>query len=80
MMWTYLTPIMYDMKMIAENLQPWLKLNPMYHYINFVREIVLYGQSPQPFTWAVCLISSVIVLLVGVIVFRKTQDKFIYYV
>lgn len=80
MMWTYLTPIMYDMKLIAENLQPWLKLNPMYHYINFVREIVLYGQSPQPFTWAVCLISSVVVLIIGIIVFKKTQDKFIYYV
>ena len=79
MLWTYLTPIMYDMKMIAENLQPWLKLNPMYHYINFAREILLYGRNPQPFTWAVCLISSAIVLIIGVIVFRKTQDKFIYY-
>lgn len=79
MMWTYLTPIMYDMKLISDNLQPWLKLNPMYHYINFVREIVLYGRIPQPFTWAVCLISSVLVLLIGIIVFKKTQDKFIYY-
>jgi len=79
MLWTYLTPIMYDMKLISENLQPWLKLNPMYHYINFAREILLYGRNPQPFTWAVCLISSAIVLIIGVIVFRKTQDKFIYY-
>lgn len=80
MMWTYLTPIMYDIKLISENLQPWLKLNPMYHYINFIREIVLYGQIPELFTWAVCLISSVVVLIIGVIVFKKTQDKFIYYV
>ena len=79
MMWTYLTPIMYDIKLIAENLQPWLKLNPMYHYINFVREIVLYGRVPQPFTWGVCLISSMMVLMIGVMVFKKTQDKFIYY-
>ena len=80
MMWTYLTPIMYDIKMIDTGLQTWLKLNPLYHYINFAREIVLYGQIPQPFTWAVCLISSVVVLIIGVIVFKKTQDKFIYYV
>jgi len=80
MMWTYLTPIMYDIKLISENLQSWFKLNPMYHYINFVREIVLYGRIPQPFTWGVCLISSVVVLMIGIIVFRKTQDKFIYYV
>jgi len=80
MMWTYLTPIMYDIKMISANLQPFLKLNPMYHYINFVREIVLYGRIPQPFTWTVCIISAVVVLIIGLIVFKKNQDKFIYYV
>ena len=80
MMWTYLTPIMYDINLISANLQPWLKLNPLYHYINFAREIILYGRMPQPFTWVTCLVSSVAVLLVGVIVFKKTQDKFIYYV
>lgn len=80
MLWTYLTPIMYDIKLISEQLQPWLKLNPMYHYVNFVREIVLYGRIPQPFTWATCIVSSVAVLVIGIIVFKKTQDKFIYYV
>ena len=80
MMWTYLTPIMYDINLISANLQPWLKLNPLYHYINFAREIILYGRMPQPFTWVACLVSSVAVLLIGVIVFKKTQDKFIYYV
>lgn len=80
MMWTYLTPIMYDINLISANLQPWLKLNPLYHYINFAREIILYGRIPQPFTWIACLVSSVAVLLIGVIVFKKTQDKFIYYV
>lgn len=80
MMWTYLTPIMYDISLISANLQPWLKLNPLYHYINFAREIILYGRMPQPFTWVTCLVSSVAVLLIGVIVFKKTQDKFIYYV
>ena len=80
MMWTYLTPIMYDINLISANLQPWLKLNPLYHYIIFAREIILYGRMPQPFTWVTCLVSSVAVLLIGVIVFKKTQDKFIYYV
>lgn len=80
MIWTYLTPIMYDITMISSNLQIILKLNPLYHYINFVREIMLYGRIPQPFTWLTCLISSVLVLIIGVIVFKKTQDKFIYYV
>lgn len=80
MLWTYLTPIMYDINVISPVLQPFLKLNPMYHYINFIREIMLYGRIPQPFTWAICLASSAAVLIIGMIVFKKTQDKFIYYV
>lgn len=80
MLWTYLTPIMYDINVISPALQPFLKLNPMYHYINFEREIMLYGRIPQPFTWGICLVSSVAILFIGMIVFKKTQDKFIYYV
>ena len=80
MLWTYLTPLMYDIKMISEKLQPILKLNPMYHYINFARQIILYHQVPEPFTWIVCLASSVVVLIIGATIFRKTQNKFIYYV
>lgn len=80
MMWTYLTPIMYDISTISPTLQPFLKLNPLYHYINFAREIILYGRIPQPFTWLTCIVSAVVVLIIGVVVFKKTQDKFIYYV
>lgn len=80
MTWTYLTPIMYDITLISEKLQPFFKLNPLYHYINFAREIILYNRIPQPFTWAVCLVSSATVLIIGILVFKKNQDKFIYYV
>lgn len=80
MMWTYLTPLMYDISLISPRLQPIFKLNPMYHYINFARQIILYHQVPSLFTWVVCLASSLFFLLVGMTIFRKTQDKFIYYV
>lgn len=76
----YLTPIMYDIKMIDTNLQVFFKLNPLYHYINFARRIILYNEVPTPFTWAVCAGTAIITLVIGVIVFRKTQDKFIYYI
>lgn len=80
MMWTYLTPIMYDISAISSKLQILLKFNPMYHYINFARRIILYHEIPAPFTWAVCLVSALAVLIFGIWIFRKKQDKFIYYV
>lgn len=79
-LWMYVTPIMYDIKMIDASLQIYFKLNPLYHYINFVRRIVLYNEIPTPFTWGVCAATALATLLVGVIVFKKSQDKFIYYI
>jgi ABC-2 type transport system permease protein len=80
MIWTYLTPIMYDINVISPNLQIILKLNPMYHYVTFARTIILYHNVPTLLSFAGSFFSALVVLAVGVIVFRKTQDKFIYYV
>ena len=79
-LWTYLTPIMYDISLISPKLQAFFKLNPMYHYINFIRMIILYHELPTAFTFAVCGVSAIIVLIIGLIAFKKNQDKFIYYV
>ena len=79
-LWTYLTPIMYDIAMISEKLQIFFKFNPLYHYITFIRQIILYHQMPSALSFVICGLSSVIVLLIGLGVFKKNQDKFIYYV
>lgn len=79
-LWTYLTPIMYDISMISENLQAFFKLNPLYHYISFIRQIILYNKMPSGLSFAICGISSLVVLAIGLVVFKKNQDKFIYYV
>lgn len=78
--WMYLTPIMYDIKMISEELQVVFKLNPLYHYINFARTIILYNQIPSATAFAICGGTAIIVLLIGILVFKKNQDKFIYYI
>ena len=50
-LWTYLTPIMYDISIISEKLQLLFKLNPLYHYINFIRQIILYNKMPKNVEW-----------------------------
>jgi ABC-2 type transport system permease protein len=79
--WTYLTPIMYDFKAIGDpTLRFIMKLNPLYQYINFARSIILYGNCPTIGQFAGCFFSSVVILIIGLFVFWKNQDKFIYYV
>lgn len=76
----YFTPIFYSIEILPVYLQAILKLNPLYIYINAIREIVLFGNTPSILYLFACLASGVMMLLIGVLVFRKNQNKFVYYV
>ena len=78
--WTYLTPIMYDIKMLNPTFAFVLKFNPLYQFINFARTIILYHNTPTLGQFAGCAVSAIIVFLLGIFIFKKKQDKFIYYV
>ena len=77
--WQYLTPIFYDISMIDPKLQVLFKYNPLYQFIDFTRQIILYNKIPSGETWAICGISGILVFLLGSIIFKAKQDKFIYY-
>ena len=77
---TYMTPIMYDINMLDSRLQILLKLNPLYHIVTFARTIILYHEMPSIRAFIICAGSGIVSLLIGMLVFKKNQDKFIYYV
>lgn len=78
--WTYLTPIMYDISIINPTLQFIMKFNPLYQFINFARSIILYANCPTLGQFAGCAVSALVVFFLGIFIFKKKQDKFIYYV
>ncbi len=78
--WMYATPIFYPLEQLPEFTQKVMKLNPLYHYINFFRNLVMYGNIPGHNTWIACILSSLVMLAIGLWVFRKLQRNFILYV
>ncbi|MBR1386464.1 MAG: ABC transporter permease [Bacilli bacterium] len=78
--WNYVTPVFYDIGIIPDNLQPLFKMNPLYIFINSARTIILYGKCPNGIDLLSMLLIGLGTLLLGSIVFKKNQDKFIYYV
>lgn len=78
--WNYVTPVFYDISIIPTALQPIFKLNPLYIFINGARSIILYGNPPSMIEIIVMLLISIAIFTIGAIVFKKNQDKFIYYV
>lgn len=79
MIWQYLTPIFYTESIIPKALLPIYRLNPMYQFITFARTCIIEGISPPPSSYFLCLISGILVFLLGLFVFKKNQDKFVLY-
>lgn len=77
MLWMYATPIFYPETIIAEEIMPIYKCNPLYHVVRFIRIIMIDGVSPEPKAFMWCFLTCAIPLLIGAIVFKKNQDKFI---
>lgn len=78
--WNYVTPVFYDISIIPATLQPLFKLNPLYIFITGARSIILYGNPPTIMELLSMLFVALLMLTVGSVVFKKNQDKFIYYV
>lgn len=79
MMWMYLTPVFYPESIIPARFLTLYHMNPMYQYITFARICIIDGVSPAPAAYLWCLVSSLVVLLLGVFVFKREQDKFVLY-
>lgn len=79
MIWMYFTPLFYPESIIPAKIIGIYRLNPLYQFITFARTCIIKGISPQPVMYLQCILSAVIVVLLGVFIFKKNQDRFILY-
>ena len=60
-------------------MQRLIHINPMYWYITAFRRCVLWGQGLDATMLAVCFLCAALSMAVGILVFKKNQDKFVLY-
>ncbi|CAM3335735.1 MULTISPECIES: ABC transporter permease [Saccharibacillus] len=77
--WTYVTPIFYPESILPKFMLTLLDFNPMYHFIRFIRVIILNNGFPDFMAWVYCAVFALISLFLGLLVFQRTQNKFIMY-
>ena len=81
--WMYLTPIFWTTDYISQ-MAHWIQVlvvvNPMYNYLQFMRDIFLFNTTPSMLTLGLCVFWAVAALVVGYAVFHKTEHKFILYI
>ena len=74
---TYLTPLFYPIEIIPERMQPFMGFNPMYHFVDYFRDLALRGVVPGLWDNAVCLGFALAALCCGMYVFMSQQEKYI---
>lgn len=78
--WMYFTPLFYPIESIPMGIQKIIMLNPLYYYVEYMRKVIMYGQVPDIKMNLICIIYALVFFLVGIILFRKNQDKFILFI
>jgi ABC-2 type transport system permease protein len=75
--WMYLTPLFYPITIIPEKYMILILSNPLYYFIDYFRQTILYGTVPTLRLNLICLIFSFSMLTIGSYIFYKSQDKFV---
>ena len=76
MAWQFLTPVMYSVDMVPDELMPFFLINPMTSIIIAYRDVLYYGRIPAVETMVLPLALSLIVLVLGELIFRRLQRNF----
>lgn len=75
----YFTPIFYPVSILPSYLVPVIGLNPLYHFIDYFRNLALNGVIPGLWENMVCVGFSLASLCIGLYVFMSQQNKHILY-
>jgi len=87
--WNYLTPVFWPEEFLTSGaldsglsslLVTVEQFNPMYYFVSYLRQIVMHGTMPGLEFNLVCIAFAAVTFAVGLVVFRKTQSKFILYI
>jgi len=75
----FLTPIFWPVSILTPRVYHLVHLNPMFHFVNYFRDVALYGTVPGLWANIICLGFAIAALGVGLYVKIAQQDKYILY-
>lgn len=75
-LWFYATPIVYSASFLPEPLQQVLMINPVYWVINSYQRVFVQHASPFSPTHLLSMFTGFIIIVIGLIVYQRTQKNF----
>jgi ABC-2 type transport system permease protein len=80
LMWMYLTPLFYPAEILPPPVFAFIRYNPMHQFVYMFRGFVMYNRMPTLSQNLFCVGVSVSMFVIGLVVFKLKQDKFIMYI
>lgn len=71
-----ISPIAYPVDMVPANLQPFLKLNPLYYMISCYQDVFMNKRLPNQESLTVFIMMSLVIFVVGYIFFMRMKKVF----
>lgn len=75
----YMTPIFYPASIIPDHFRVVIEMNPLFNILVMFREMLMDGRLPSAHVALITLLYSFFIFVIGLIVFYKKQDKFIFH-
>ena len=72
--WFWFTPICYPKRILPEQFQSLLNLNPLAHYIESYHKIILYNLQPNLLTLFILSIISIVFLSLSFIIYKRSMS------
>ena len=75
--WFWLTPIVYPVTIIPEDYRHWMTFNPVYHLTAAYQDILVYGRPPEVGGLVIIGVSSLLLLLLSLFLFRRSSEEMV---
>lgn len=76
---TYLSAIFYQVNRFSPKIQKLFLANPIYCIIKYFRVVVIDGNIPSLTFHMLCAFYAIMLLVIGMVVYKKNDYKFVYY-
>lgn len=75
----YVSAIFYSIKSYEPQFQQLFYFNPMFVYITYFRTIIIDGAIPSPALHGLAALYAALAIIIGCVIYKKQNYKFIYY-
>jgi lipopolysaccharide transport system permease protein len=72
-----LSPIVYETKIIPPKYADIYYLNPLVHIINSYRAVIMQGELPNFYALGIIVVFSIVLLFLGIKLFRNMRFQFV---